>query len=70
MSLSEDRRLRHVRLKEILFEATRLRGPERDRFVRSACGGDEGLREELESLLAYHEDLAVDGYASHLQRFR
>jgi hypothetical protein len=29
---------------------------ERDTFLQAACGGDEALRREVQSLLAHHED--------------
>jgi hypothetical protein len=48
--------LRHDRVKEILFEASELRGVEREAFLTAACAGDEVLRREVESLLAYHDD--------------
>jgi hypothetical protein len=54
-ALTEDRRLRHTRVKEILFEASRLRGEAREAFLRSACGDDLGLLGEIESLLTYHD---------------
>jgi hypothetical protein len=51
----EDSRLRHHRVKEILFEATLLSGAEREAYLTAACAGDEALRREVESLLAYHD---------------
>jgi hypothetical protein len=57
--LNEDPRLRHIRLKEILFEASQLAGESRAEFLRSACGPDLDLRREIESLLAYHGDARV-----------
>src|SRR6476659_1697780 len=37
-----------------IFHSARSRsGPERERFLAAACGGDEAMRRELESLLAY-----------------
>src|SRR5437016_2077840 len=39
-----------------MFEAVLDRTPgERSAFLSSACGGDESLRREVESLLASHE---------------
>ena len=57
-----------------LFEAALERGPaERTAFVAQACGSDEGVREEVESLLAggrkhligtiFHHDKQSDGKA-------
>jgi serine/threonine protein kinase len=46
---------RWQKVKEI-FQATLDRAPEdRSAFLASACGGDESLRKEVESLLAAHE---------------
>jgi hypothetical protein len=41
-----------AQVQDLLDTASRLRGDERDRFVSTACGKDERLRRELESLLA------------------
>jgi tetratricopeptide (TPR) repeat protein len=43
------------RAKQLFDEAAHLEGDARDTFLRDACRGDEALRREVESLLAYHE---------------
>ena len=53
--MREETRLRHSRVKEILFEATQLSGAAREEFLVSACAGDASLRKEIDSLLAYHD---------------
>ncbi len=52
--MSEPDRLEKV--KEILEDALELPLDERDTFVRRACGDDEAVREEIESLLAHESD--------------
>jgi hypothetical protein len=59
-SLSEDPRLRHGRIKEILFEASLLGEDRRTAFLSEACAGDDAMRAEIESLLAYHDDAASE----------
>lgn len=64
MNPSEHQRIRHARIKEILFEASRLAREARSDFLSTACEGDEDLRREVESLLDYADggrDLAGDG---------
>src|SRR5690349_18875604 len=40
-----------------LYQAALERGPdERDRFLSETCAADPGLREEIESLLAFHKE--------------
>ena len=43
------------RVAELLEHAIGLSGGERDRYLEQACGGDAGLRREVESLIAAHE---------------
>ena len=50
--MSDDRWLR---IEEIFQQAADLHGPERARFVAAACAGDNSLRLEVESLLAYDQ---------------
>ena len=42
-----------ARVSAIFHSARSRSGPERERFLAEACGGDEAMRRELESLLAY-----------------
>jgi len=50
-----DRRLRHARVKEILFEVLQLPREARSAFLGTACEGDEDLRREVESLLEFDD---------------
>src|SRR5262245_22860622 len=43
-------------IKEIYDRALDLRDEEREGFLAEACGGDDDLRREVESLLAAHDD--------------
>ena len=43
------------RIKELFGAALELRPSERAAFLRDACGADENLKAELESLLAAHD---------------
>src|SRR5262245_28169199 len=43
------------RIKEILFAALELRPGERDAYVRTACGADEGLLTRVAELVRAHE---------------
>jgi serine/threonine protein kinase/WD40 repeat protein len=43
------------RTKQILEEALRVSAEERSKFLDAACGGDQELRAEVESLIASHE---------------
>ncbi|MGH9767780.1 MAG: serine/threonine-protein kinase [Blastocatellia bacterium] len=47
---------RWKQIKEVYDRALDLRGEEREGFLAEACGGDDDLRREVESLLAAHED--------------
>ena len=47
---------RWERTKEILEQALRLVAGERQAYLESACGSDAGLRSEVESLIASHEE--------------
>jgi serine/threonine protein kinase len=44
------------RAKEILEQALRLSGSERRAYLQAACGKDQALRAEVESLIASHEE--------------
>jgi serine/threonine protein kinase len=44
------------KIKEVYDRALDLSGDEREVFLAEACGGDDDLRREVESLLAAHED--------------
>jgi tetratricopeptide (TPR) repeat protein len=46
----------HQRAKDLFLEALARPAPERDRFLADACGSDAPLREEVDSLLAFHSD--------------
>jgi tetratricopeptide (TPR) repeat protein len=52
--VSEPDRLEKI--KEILEDALELPAADRDTFVRRACGEDEVVRDEVESLLAHESD--------------
>jgi hypothetical protein len=60
VSWSEHRKLRHARVKEVLFEASQLGPAARSEFLDRACAGDQALRDEVESLLSYHEGRVAD----------
>ena len=53
-------RSRHDRVSELLLEALELAEPQRDAFLTGACGDDEELRAEVESLLGYDDVLDED----------
>lgn len=55
MSATEHHRLRHARIKEILYEVSSLEGSARADFLTGACAGDRELRHEVESLLRYFD---------------
>lgn len=55
VSPNEHRRLRHARIKEVLFEVSALEGGARAAFLDEACALDPELRAEVESLLSYHD---------------
>ena len=45
---------------ESLFQEALQRGSaEREAWLREACHGDDGLRDEVASLLANHDEVAV-----------
>ncbi len=48
--------IRWKQIKEVYDRALDLCGNERDGFLAEACGDDDDLRREVESLLAAHED--------------
>ncbi len=48
-------RLRHVRVKELFFEALDRVGPARSEFLDRACAGDGALRRDVDLLLAADE---------------
>jgi serine/threonine protein kinase len=50
---------RHDRIKAIFLEATGLPAKERPQFVERACGDDDALRREVESLLAHHDTRTI-----------
>ena len=47
---------RHRRVKKIFLAAAKKSPNERDALVNEACGGDEDLRREIESLLRFHDE--------------
>ena len=47
---------RHERVGTIFAQARRLAAGERTTFLEEACAGDAGLRDEVKSLLAEHEE--------------
>src|SRR5262245_26737526 len=48
--------IRWGQIKEVYDRALDLHGEERESFLAEACGDDDDLRREVESLLAAHED--------------
>lgn len=46
---------RRQRVKRLFLDATDLEETARDAFLDRQCGGDDDLRREVESLLAYHD---------------
>lgn len=44
-------------VKEVVASALEHSPDERESFIRQACGGDESLRQEVESLVCHHRDL-------------
>ncbi len=50
----------HSRFEEVYNAALQRPPEERAEFVRAACGGDEELRSEVESLLAYDRDSRLE----------
>jgi len=45
---------RYRRLKELFLEAAGLPRTARGEFIRTSCGDDADMREQLETLLDYH----------------
>src|SRR5262245_62017688 len=45
-----------LRAKDVFLQALDVPIADRQAFVLSACGTDDRLRQEVESLLAYHDD--------------
>jgi tetratricopeptide (TPR) repeat protein/predicted Ser/Thr protein kinase len=45
----------HKGAKDLFIAALEREGPDRDAFLAAACGDDTALREEVESLLRFHE---------------
>ena len=45
----------HKGAKDLFIAALEREGPDREAFLAEACGGDTGLRAEVESLLRFHE---------------
>src|SRR5262245_13676923 len=46
----------HQRAKDVFIAALERPAAERSRFLSEACGGDEALRSEVDSLLKFHEE--------------
>jgi hypothetical protein len=44
------------RIKGVVADAVALGGEERARYLAAACGGDQALRQEVETLLAAHDE--------------
>ncbi len=63
---------RHEKISELFAAARRLAATDRAGFLDGACGGDAGLRAEVEALLAQNDrtqgqiDAAVDGGAARV----
>jgi hypothetical protein len=55
---------RWQRAKELFGSALAREPAERSAFLAQACGGDETLREEIESLLAAHEEAGTTAGSS------
>ena len=50
----------HALLRELFLAACERPLPERSAFLEQACGGDEELRREVESILAHHGDTSLE----------
>lgn len=48
---------RYALIKEIFAKAIQVEEKDRDALLGEACGQDEDLRREIESLLQYHFDI-------------
>ena len=46
----------HQRAKDVFLEALARPAAERGAFVAGACADDASLRQEVESLLAFHDE--------------
>ena len=68
VSPDEHRKLRHARVKEILYEASELEPDARREFLERACGGDPELSREVESLLSYFDGRAGEGELQTAER--
>ncbi len=61
---------RHEKVTEVFAAARRLAGAQRETYLDEACGGDAGLRVDVEALLAQDAraqsqiDAAIDGGAA------
>ena len=53
----------HQRAKELFLAALDRPAAERPAFLAEACGGDTGVRQEVESLLAFHDEQEEAGPA-------
>src|SRR6478735_6168356 len=54
----------HARAKELFLAGASLPASERSAFLDAECGTDEALRQEVESLLAFHESEPVSDASS------
>src|SRR5688572_21305441 len=48
--------LLHQRAKDVFLAALELPASERPAYLSEACGNDDALRQEVDSLLAFHQD--------------
>ena len=55
-SASENNTQRYVRVKNVFMEAVSLAPSARPDALSRLCGGDAGLRAEVESLLRHHDE--------------
>jgi tetratricopeptide (TPR) repeat protein len=60
----------HERAKEVFLSALSYPPADRAVYLTESCGGDTTLREEVESLLAYHEETAGGADATPSRRDR
>jgi len=51
---------RHARVKQLFLAACERMTEQRARFLEEACGGDLGLRREVEVLLVHHDEESLD----------
>lgn len=61
---------RHARIKELFLAACEKVGRDRDAFLDEACGSDQAMRQEVESLLRYHRTTTIlgEGWSSDLEQ--